>query len=30
LRAEFAPVQNLANYDLYRRSAESSCAARTP
>jgi hypothetical protein len=30
LRAEFAPVQSLANYDIYRRNAESSCAARTP
>jgi hypothetical protein len=25
LRGEFAPVQNLANYDIYRRSADSNC-----
>ena len=29
LRADFAPVQSLANYDIYRRSADSGCAART-
>jgi hypothetical protein len=30
LRGDFAPVQSLANYDIYRRNADSACPDATP